>query len=384
VVLLFFIFAISPAAQNGPEIDINKYTNGEDADEAPGPFIPVGDPVEWRYEVRNSGDVELHDVAVSDNQFGPICSVSQLPVEASMICYAYGTAQAGQYENIGTVAAFAPNETPLEDSDSSHYFGGTAAIDIEKYTNGEDADEAPGPFIFPGEPVEWEYLVKNIGNVDLTDVTVSDDQDVLVECPEEILQSGESMTCKAEGFAEAGQYENIGTVVALPPSGPEVEDSDASHYFGKLAVPVDIKPGSCPNPLNTKSKGKLPVAILGTDSFDVSQIDPSTVRLEGVTPIRWSLDDVGTPFDPHQDKEDCYTDCNELGPDGFTDLTLKFKRQAVLEALGDVDDRDCLVLTVTGNLKDEYGGASIIGEDVLLILKKGKKNGKKKKKKKNK
>jgi hypothetical protein len=228
--------------------------------------------------------------------------------------------------------------------------------------------------------VKWEYVVKNIGNVELTEVTVTDDQGVSVDCTEDSLQPGESMICTAEGLAEAGQYENIGMVVATA-DGSKVEDSDASHYFGELAVPVDIKPGSCPNPLNTKSKGKLPVAILGTDSFDVRQIDPSTVRLEGVTPIRWSLDDVGTPFDPLQDKEDCYTDCNELGPDGFTDLTLKFKRQAVLEALGDVDDRDCLVLTVTGNLKDEYGGASIMGEDVLLILKKGKKNGKKKNKK---
>ena len=63
-----------------------------------------------------------------------------------------------------------------------------------------------------------------------------------------------------------------------------------------LDVPVDIKPTSCPNPLNVKSKGVLPVAILGTVDFDVSDIDPATVLLEGVPPLRWALEDVATPL----------------------------------------------------------------------------------------
>jgi hypothetical protein len=65
---------------------------------------------------------------------------------------------------------------------------------------------------------------------------------------------------------------------------------------------VDIKPGSCPNPFNVKSKGVLPVAILGAEDFDVTMIDPSEILLsrdgieEGVPPLRWSYEDVATPF----------------------------------------------------------------------------------------
>ena len=40
-------------------------------------------------------------------------------------------------------------------------------------------------------------------------------------------------------------------------------------------VLINIKPGSYPNSLNVKSKGVLPVAILGTAVFDVMTIDPS-------------------------------------------------------------------------------------------------------------
>ena len=65
---------------------------------------------------------------------------------------------------------------------------------------------------------------------------------------------------------------------------------------------VDIKPGSCVNPVNPKSKGVLPVALLGTEALDVMMIDPSTIRLtrEGVdgevAPIRVHYADVATPM----------------------------------------------------------------------------------------
>jgi hypothetical protein len=141
--------------------------------------------------------------------------------------------------------------------------------------------------------------------------------------------------------------------------------------FGLVELAVDIKPGSCPNPINVGKNGVLPVAILGTSDFDVSQIDVATVMLEGMSPIRSSYEDVATPFQPFLGKEDCFEDCEEVYPDGYTDLTLKFEAQEFVAALGPVNDGDCLVLTLTGNLKEEFGGTPILGEDVVLMLVKG-------------
>jgi hypothetical protein len=134
-------------------------------------------------------------------------------------------------------------------------------------------------------------------------------------------------------------------------------------------VPVDIKPTSCPNPINVKSKGVLPVAILGTGDFDATQVDPASVDLEGVAPLHWDWEDVSTPFGPpFVGKEDAY-DCTEEGPDGYMDLTLKFDTQEVAAALGEVSDGDVLVLSLTGSL---LGGEGFVGEDIVVILKKGK------------
>ena len=63
-------------------------------------------------------------------------------------------------------------------------------------------------------------------------MTVTDDQGVVVTCPQTTLDVGESMTCTGDGTAAAGQYANIGTATGTSPTGEIVEDEDPSHYFG--------------------------------------------------------------------------------------------------------------------------------------------------------
>ena len=145
-------------------------------------------------------------------------------------------------------------------------------------------------------------------------------------------------------------------------------------YVGELgpalvSVALDIKPQSCPNPLNCKSKGILPVAILGTVTFDVTQVDPATVRLAGVAPLRWDYEDVATPYEPLSGRQDCLVDCTTMGPDGYMDATLKFETQEIVAALGEtIQDGDCIVAQLTGNLRESAGGTEFIGEDVIRIV----------------
>ncbi|MFC2069344.1 LamG-like jellyroll fold domain-containing protein [Chloroflexota bacterium] len=136
----------------------------------------------------------------------------------------------------------------------------------------------------------------------------------------------------------------------------------------KVMVDVDIKPTSCPNPINFKSKDVLPVAILGTEDFNVTEIDPETVRLMGVSPLRWAIEDVATPFDG--EITDVCSECTTDGPDGYDDLTLKFGTQEVVTALGSVEIADCVFLLLTGNIKPEFGGTAFAGQDVVKIINK--------------
>ena len=109
------------------------------------------------------------------------------------------------------------------------------SINITKSTNGEDANEAPGPSIKVGNTVTWTYVVTNQGSTPLTNVTVTDDKGVTVTCPKTDLAAAESMTCTGTDVAVAGQYSNIGTATATDATGATVTDSDPSYYFGEEA-----------------------------------------------------------------------------------------------------------------------------------------------------
>lgn len=106
----------------------------------------MGDPVDWTYEVTNTGNVALTGVTVVDDQGVAVsCPQDTLTVGESMTCTASGTAVAGQYENEGSVSGFFdPTQTEVTDADPSHYFGAEPGIEIEKATNGEDADVPTG------------------------------------------------------------------------------------------------------------------------------------------------------------------------------------------------------------------------------------------------
>ncbi len=221
-----------------PGIDIEKLTNGEDADAAPGPRLLVGSPVLWEYIVKNIGDTSLASIKVTDDKGVAVtCPKTTLAIQESMTCTGRGTAREGQYTNLGSVTGTSPKGEVVRDQDPSNYFGGSdpecPAIDIEKHTNGEDADVAKGPELLVGSPVLWEYFVTNTGNTDLSNVRVTDDKGVAVSCPKTSLKIGETIRCTGNGTAIKGQYTNIGSATGASPKGKTVRDSDPSNYFGK-------------------------------------------------------------------------------------------------------------------------------------------------------
>ena len=141
-----------------------------------------------------------------------------------------------------------------------------------------------------------------------------------------------------------------------------------------ITVAIDIKPGACPNPLNRGSNGVLPVAVAGTDEFDVMEIDLATVLLsradgmggvvapnEGPPGPRSRYVDVTAPFIG----EPC--ECEESDPDGFIDLSLKFRTSELVEALelDYLDQGELVELCVSGFMLD---GTPFMGYDCIWLV----------------
>jgi hypothetical protein len=172
------------------------------------------------------------------------------------------------------------------------------------------------------------------------------------------VQNGKTYYYELQGMDMEGYSSIYGSVSATP-----------IDQF--INVYVDIKPGSCPNPIGfAGNKGVMPFTIMGSTDFDITQIDPESIRItrEGVDaevkPIRWSYEDVATPFEG----ELC--DCYWLKGDGIMDLAMNIYRDEIVEHLRLQEVAGMTIpLTVTGKLKDEFGGTSIEGKDCVWVLK---------------
>ncbi len=113
-----------------------------------------------------------------------------------------------------------------------------------------------------------------------------------------------------------------------------------------LEVAIDIKPGSAPNSVNLKAKGVLPVGILGSEDFDVQQVDMTSLALAGSSP-------------KPKGKSGKLASYKDLNGDSILDLILHFP-------IPDLDiEPEAEDLTLTGMLLD---GTEITGSGVARLL----------------
>ena len=80
----------------------------------------------------------------------------------------------------------------------------------------------------------------------------------------------------------------VGTLgMALPGAWQEPE---------AMEVTIDIKPGDEPTVMDPRSEGMIPVAILSTDDFDATSVDPASVRFgangDDAAPVRSMTEDI--------------------------------------------------------------------------------------------
>ena len=203
----------------------------------------MGSPVTWSYEVKNTGNVVLTDVVVTDDKLGQIGTIPSLAVGETATLTKEGIATEGQYSNTGTATGKTPDESEVSVTDPDYYFGQAPApgISLVKKTNGVDSNTAPGQNILVGNPVTWSYEVKNTGNVVLTDVVVTDDKLGQIGIIPS-LAVGETVTLTKDGIAAEGQYSNNGNRYGQD----AIRVGSLSHRSGLLPRRIGILTTSSP------------------------------------------------------------------------------------------------------------------------------------------
>ena len=157
-----------------------------------------------------------------------------------------------------------------------------------------------------------------------------------------------------------------------------VADSNVVQLQLPLAE-LDIRPGSCKNPFNVKSKGIVTMALPGRVGFRADSVDLSRVFLigpsgESIRPLRVKLDDVTSPRRPGDPPIcDCGSSDSGPGPDRVADAVLQFGADQVIRALGAARDglqSGPVLLSVFGYMKDStfFQGSDCVNAPSVALL----------------
>ena len=218
----------------------------------------VGDVIHYSFLVTNSGNVTLKNISVTDVQAvpagnldaPPACPVTTLAPGASTTCTAaYTVTQAdinnGSVKDSATAAGTPPTGPTVVTSPSAVTVPATQSPQLTISKTPTDSSYSKA-----GDVIHYSFLVKNTGNVQLTNIVVTDTQttpalplDALPACPVTSLVPGQSVTCTGQytvrqADVDNGHVADAATATGTPPTGNPVSSLPSAANVPATSAPA--------------------------------------------------------------------------------------------------------------------------------------------------
>ncbi|MEW5804422.1 MAG: hypothetical protein AB1847_20185 [bacterium] len=263
-----------------PSVNIKKYVSVDggttyvDADTPSGPYALVGSDLYFKLVVTNTGLWKLGNITLQDTDFSlSSCSIPEsLASKASFTCVIGPIkALAGQQTDTSTVTAQTRFSVltgkVFSDTDDANYFGADPGIKIEKTPATQT--------ILSGGTATFTIKVTNIGNVTLTNVTLTDTPP-FSGCTPPIpspftLAPGTSQTFQCTVSNVTQSFTNVATATGTPPAGPNVSATATAQV-------IVSQPGIS----ITKTPSTQTIVSGGTATFNITVTNTGNVPLTNV------------------------------------------------------------------------------------------------------
>lgn len=209
------------AEVSDPELTIEVATDAE--------MFVAGEPVEYTYTVKNTGNEPLDEISVAEDSFtgdgtwGELtCSPTDLDPGAEATCTRSYTPTTAD-ETRGTLANAVHATGKLDSGTAVESKPGTKTIEAEDPELTVDVTVDNETFTGPGETLSYTYEVTNTGNVPIDEIAIDNTSfsgngtpPAPTNCSPTTLQPGEKATCTAtyetvQADLDQGSVNNIAT-----------------------------------------------------------------------------------------------------------------------------------------------------------------------------
>ena len=224
-----------------------------------GPYNAVGQSITYSFVAKNTGNVTLSSVGITDTQTapagaltsGPTCqslsgpagscsgsTTSLVTGQSATFTASYTITSAdldhGSVNDSATASGTPPTGSPVTSTPSTATVTTTSAPALTVMKTANVAN-----YSAPGIVITYSYKVTNSGNVDLTAVSVTDPHVGLspINCPNTSLAPAASETCTAtytttQGDVDAGSISNTGTAQGNTPNRSRSHSHILSNHTG--------------------------------------------------------------------------------------------------------------------------------------------------------
>ncbi|KAB2683399.1 DUF11 domain-containing protein [Brucella pseudintermedia] len=229
---------VPPDRAPGLEIRKTGLLNDQDGDN----LVDEGETITYTFVVKNTGKVTMTDVSVDDPMLArygvaisPASVATLAPGAEATFTATYTAVQAdidgGKVENTATGTGTPPTGDPIVSPPDTVIVppDQTSGMTIEK--TGTLNDKDGDGLLDQGETISYSFLVRNTGNVTLTNVTVNDpllaNAGIAVSPGPQTLAPGGTATFTAtyqptQADIDAGKVENTATGTGTPPTGEPI------------------------------------------------------------------------------------------------------------------------------------------------------------------
>ncbi|MFD6056374.1 CshA/CshB family fibrillar adhesin-related protein, partial [Agromyces sp. NPDC060279] len=254
--------ATAPAGQDAPVSDASSAT----ATIPPSPGLTIektadveqyseaGQIITYQFDVTNSGNVTLSDVAVADVDFTGSGELSEISCPAdtlgggeSMTCTATYTVTQDDVDSGGIDNAATASGTPAGADEPIETPRSNVSVPAEQHAALELAKSVDQAEAAEGDTVTYSFRVTNTGNVSIGELSIDETEFTgagelgAPQCPDVTLAPGESITCTASYTLVAGDnasdsIENTAVATGVAPSSMADEHPRSNESSASVAV----------------------------------------------------------------------------------------------------------------------------------------------------